>query len=73
MINTNINMSVISGVPWICQVLVAMSDASVVSSSSLTDNDKESACSLDSHQKKILHSYSTASSVHAFDYNSVNY
>eukprot|EP00808_Paulinella_micropora_P026116 g12714.t1 len=47
-----------------------MSDASVVSSSSLTDNDKESNCSLDSHQKKILYSNSTATSVHAFDDNS---
>eukprot|EP00808_Paulinella_micropora_P020603 g39348.t1 len=47
-----------------------MSDASVVSSSSLTDNHKESDCSLDSHQKKILYSYSTATSVHAFDDNS---
>eukprot|EP00808_Paulinella_micropora_P028720 g71840.t1 len=37
-------------------VLLFMSDASVVSSSSLTDNDKESDCSLDSHQKKILYS-----------------
>eukprot|EP00808_Paulinella_micropora_P030917 g51216.t1 len=34
-------------------VLVTMSDASVVLSSSLTDNDKESDCSLDSHQKKL--------------------
>eukprot|EP00808_Paulinella_micropora_P013464 g5821.t1 len=47
-----------------------MSDASVVSSSSLTDNHKESDCSLDSHQKKIFYSYSTATSVHAFDDNS---